>query len=106
MTCPRCKGEGRVATAMPEIPGARSYNRHATRFVLSMMFVIVGMLIVPALAGISPWEMLRQGILAGIVVLAISIAGAFAVQFAIRQLTTLRCDHCLGRRWIPGKIPE
>lgn len=91
---------------MPEIPGASEFNRRATPFVFSMMFVIVGMLIVPVIAGISPWEILRHGILAGIVVLAISVAGGFAVPLVVRRLTTARCDHCLGRRWIPGKIPD
>lgn len=110
VTCTRCKGNGRIQVPMPEFPAAtriqmRIFNHLATSFMLSMGLVLTGMLLITAIAGVSPWEIARRSILAGLTVLVIAVAGAYAIQWILYALTTQRCPTCLGRRWVPGQIP-
>ena len=105
VTCEKCRGRKHLSVPTPHFPGVAYYNRQMTRFVLSMMFVLTFMWIVPILAGRPVLELVRYGIVGGMTVLAISIAGGFAVQWVLRVLTTVPCDRCRGTGWVPGEIP-
>lgn len=106
VTCKQCQGRGRVQVASPELPLTRTYNSLTTQFALSMVFVAVGLIALPALRNASPWELARQGILAIITVLALSIAGGFAIPWILQVLTTRVCPACRGGGWTPGEIPK